>query len=74
MFYFIWIGDDVPDTGVPVPNVPAVFEPQAHNVPSAFRAKAVLPFPAEVFAMKFGNTTGVVYGNVDMLPRPISPD
>ena len=60
MFYFIWIGDDTAVIAVPVPSVPDEFAPQAHNVPSAFKAKAVLPLPADDFAMKFGNCTGVV--------------
>ena len=60
MFYFIWIGDPVLFTSVPIPSAPAEFEPQAHKLPSAFKAYAVLPLPVEVFATKFGNCTGVV--------------
>lgn len=54
------MGDELLVESLPVPNAPDELEPQAHKVPSVFKAYDVLPLPVSLVAEKPVNSTGVV--------------
>ena len=68
-----FFGDEISAVTPLFPSAPDELAPQAHKVPSAFKAYEVWPYPASIFVLKPGKLTGVLRGMPEMLPSPICP-